>query len=110
MTGTKMIKNIFSYLPVNLPDEMNEVLIENRNVRIERIVSRGHKSPPDFWYDQECDEFVLLIRGKAKLRFEGEQGIISMKAGDYCIIPAHRRHRIEMTSPEEDTIWLAVHY
>ncbi|MFC1485671.1 cupin domain-containing protein [Candidatus Latescibacterota bacterium] len=105
-----MIKNIFSDISDNLPDELIEVISENQNIKIERIVSRGQKSLHDFWYDQDKNEFVFLVRGEAKLRFEDEDKIVLMKEGDYVIIKAHKRHRVEWTSPEEDTIWLSVHY
>lgn len=106
----KIIKNIFSDISDNLPDELIEVISENQNVKIERIVSRGHKSSHDFWYDQDKNEFVFLVCGEAKLRFEDADKIIQMKKGDYLIITAHKRHRIEWTSQEEDTIWLSIHY
>ena len=104
------MKNIFSDIPDSLPDELIEVISENQDVKIERIVSRGHKSPYDFWYDQDKNEFVFLVCGEARLRFEKEVEFVQMKKGDYLIIPAHKRHRIEWTSPNEDTVWLTVHY
>lgn len=104
------MKNIFSDIPDNLPDELIELISENQDVKIERIVSRGHKSPHGFWYDQDKNEFVFLICGEARLRFENEVEFVQMKKGDYLIIPAHKRHRIEWTSPNEDTVWLTVHY
>ena len=105
-----MMKNIFSDIPDNLPDELFEVISENQDVKIERIVSRGHKSPNDNWYDQDKNEFIFLVCGEARLRFENEVEFVQMKKGDYLIIPAHKRHRIEWTSPNEDTVWLTVHY
>ena len=77
-------------------------------VRIERIVSHGHSSPEGFWYDQDQHEFVVLLQGAARLRFE--VGVIEMQPGSFIDIPAHQRHRVEWTSPDEPTIWLAVHY
>ena len=105
-----MMKNIFSDIPDNLPDELIELIAENHDVTIERIVSRGHISPHDFWYDQDKNEFVFLVCGEARLRFEEKEEFVQMKKGDYIIIPAHKRHRVEWTSPDEDTVWLAVHY
>ena len=104
------MNNIFSDIPDNLPDELIEIIAENQDVSIERIVSRGHTSPADFWYDQDRNEFVFLVCGEARLRFEKKEEIVHMKAGDYIIIPAHERHRVVWTSPDEDTVWLAVHY
>ena len=100
--------NLFADLPQHLPDEIFATLLETANVRIERIVSHGHVSPPDFWYDQEESEIVLLVQGAARLRFEDE--VIEMKAGDFINISAHRKHRVEWTTQDEKTIWLAVFY
>ena len=105
-----MKKNIYSNIPEDLPDELIDILIENKDVTIERIVSRGHTSPHDFWYDQDKNEFVLLVSGEAKLRFEDSEECIRMKKGDYCLIPAHKRHRVEWTVPYENTVWLTVHF
>ncbi|MBN1290194.1 MAG: cupin domain-containing protein [Candidatus Latescibacteria bacterium] len=104
------MNNLFADIPKNLPDELTEIIATSNHVRIERIVSLGHASPSDFWYDQDENEFVLVIAGEAQLRFENKKGLVGMEAGNYCIIPAHERHRVEWTSPDEDTIWLAVFY
>ncbi|MBI3822572.1 MAG: cupin domain-containing protein [Planctomycetes bacterium] len=83
-------------------------LLDAANVRIERIASHGHASPDDFWYDQDQHEWVALLKGAARLRFD--DGTVEMKPGDCINIPAHKRHRVEWTTPEEPTIWLAVLY
>lgn len=100
--------NLFSNIPANLPDELMETLLQTDSVRIERIVSQGHTSREGFWYDQDQSEWVVVLKGAAKLRFEDE--VIDMKPGDFINIPAHRKHQVEWTSPDEATIWLAVHY
>ena len=100
--------NLFSKIPTDLPEELIEILHDANNFRIERIVSHGHASPDDFWYDQERHEWVVLLKGAAKLQFEDDT--VEMKPGDFINIPAHKRHRIEWTTPDEPTIWLAVHY
>ena len=102
--------NIFSDIPASLPDELLEIIAGNDTVRIERIISRGHTSPDDFWYDQEHNEFVLLVSGEAELRIEDRDDPVRLKRGDYLVIPAHIKHRVEWTSPDEDTVWLAVLY
>ena len=104
------MNNLFADIPKNLPDELTEIIATNDHIRVERIVSRGHSSPSDFWYDQDENEFVLVVAGEAQLRFENKKELVGMDPGDYCIIPAHERHRVEWTSPDEDTIWLAVFY
>ena len=101
--------NLLCDLPADLPDELQQTILTAGAMRIERIVSRGHASPPGFWYDQDQHEWVLLLAGAARVQFEGEEAI-EMRAGDYVNIPAHRRHRVEWTLPDEPTVWLAIHY
>ncbi len=100
--------NRYATLPAQLPDEVVQTLHSTEHLRIERIVSQGHASPPDFWYDQAEHEWVLLIQGAARLRLDDE--VVELKPGDFLDIPAHRRHRVEWTSPDQQTIWLAIHY
>lgn len=95
-------------LPGRQPEEQVDTLVAGGAVRIERIVSTGQSSPPGFWYDQPGDEFVVLICGSARLRFEAYE--IEMKPGDWIEIPAHMRHRVETTQAEPPTVWLAIHY
>ena len=102
------LTNIFAKTPGTLPDELLQTLVAGASCRIERIVSKGHASPPGFWYDPKQNEWVLLVKGAARLRFENE--LIEMKPGDFMNIPAHRKHRVEWTTPDEPTIWLAVFY
>ena len=103
------MNNIFEAIPEELPEELFESLVDNGAVRIERIVSRGHASPPSGWYDQAQNEWVIVLKGRAVIAFEqGET--VTLKAGDFLAIPARSRHRVEWTSQDGDTIWLAVHY
>jgi cupin 2 domain-containing protein len=102
--------NLFSALPATLPEELVETLAEGKHVRIERIVSTGQASPEGFWYDQEESEWVVVLKGEAKLLFEGDAQPIHLRAGDHVSIPAHRRHRVEWTTHSEPTVWLAVFY
>jgi len=100
--------NLFD-LPAELPSgELVEVILARPGLRIERIVSHGQSSPPGFWYDQSEHEWVMLLKGFARLRFEDR--VIELKAGDQLNIPANCRHRVEWTMPNEPTIWLAVFY
>jgi cupin 2 domain-containing protein len=103
------LTNLFAGIPDDLPEELVETLHSTPGVRIERIVSRGHASPEGFWYDQEQAEWVLLVSGAARLRFEGE-GPLDLSPGSFVSIPAHRRHRVDWTDPARPTVWLAVHY
>ncbi len=102
------IGNLLTDLPARLPEELTETLAENRHVRIERIISHGHTSPAAFWYDQDQHEWIIVLQGAARLRFEDQT--IEMKPSDFVNIPAHKKHRVEWTTPDERTIWLAVHY
>ena len=60
--------NIYHGIPADIPDEIAESLLSRASLRIERIVSRGHHSPPDFWYDQEEHEWILVLSGMARLQ------------------------------------------
>ena len=100
--------NIFTELPRDLPEELFSTLLQTPGIRIERIFSKGHCSPPGFWYDQDQSEWVLVLEGAARLEFEDRT--VEMKPGDYLDIPAHKKHRVAWTTPDEPTIWLAVHY
>lgn len=100
------IKNIFSNISEAGEEEQFSLLAKSPNCRIDRIVSSGHSSPKGFWYDQENDEFVLLLQGEAVLEFEDRQ--VTLKAGDYLNIPKNCKHRLESTSIDPVCIWLCV--
>ena len=104
------IKNIFSDIQKHVPDEILENILQTDQFKIERIISRGHSTADGKWYDQDKNEWVMVLKGSAGLLFEGNDKAVIMKTGDYINIPAHRKHRVEWTEPEEETIWLAVHY
>jgi len=101
--------NILSPLPAKAADETITALLTTPNVRIERIVSHGHCSPEGFWYDQDTAEWVVVVKGKAELLFEGESAPRMLTPGDYVEIPPHARHRVTATDPDGPTVWLAVH-
>ena len=100
--------NLFAAIPASLPVELVETLLQGEQVRLERIVSLGHASPPGFWYSQEQHEWVLLLQGAARLQFEEE--LMDLQPGDFVNIRAHRKHRVEWTASTEVTIWLALFY
>ena len=102
--------NLFEGLPRSLPDELTDVLVRSETVRVERIVSTGHRSPELFWYDQDENEWVVVLKGEATLRFEGQEELRRLGPGDHVTIPAHCRHRVESTASGEPTVWLAVFY
>jgi cupin 2 domain-containing protein len=102
--------NIHSGIPERFPEEIFETLIHSGRVSIQRIISDSHCSPDSFWYDQDQGEWVMLLQGSAGLKFEEKEEIVLLKPGDWVDIPAHARHRVEWTDPNEKTVWLAVFY
>jgi cupin 2 domain-containing protein len=102
--------NLFDDIPAVLPRELVDTLLETSNLRLERIVSSGHASPTGFWYDQEQSEWVLVVAGAARLRFEDRAEAVELRPGFFLNIAAHRRHRVEWTDPDQPTVWLAIHY
>ena len=105
-----MTGNIFANVAHRLADEQIVELLSARNVTIERIVSTGHATAPDEWYDQDRAEWVLLLSGSAGLIFEGETEPLVLEPGNYVHIDAHVRHRVAWTDQSVPTVWLAIHY
>jgi cupin 2 domain-containing protein len=101
--------NLFADIPDELPEELFETLVQTEDVQIERIVSRGHTSPDDGWYDQHRNEFVLLLKGAARLEFEDGR-LVNLGPGDWLEIPAHVKHRVIWTEEKAETVWLGIHY
>lgn len=104
------MKNIYKTEGKPLEEELIEELVAKGSFRLERIISRGHTTPEGEWFDQNRDEWVVLLKGGAVLNIEGKDDTLEMKPGDYIHIPAHIRHRVEWTDPEKETVWLALHY
>lgn len=101
--------NIFE-LPSSLPsEELFEALVSTEELLIERIISTGQSTSEGEWYDQARDEWVILLQGTARLIYEDGTSI-SLKKGDYLLIKAHQRHRVDYTSSQPPCVWLAVHY
>jgi cupin 2 domain-containing protein len=110
MSPMNFLKNLFADIPFSQQDEILETILQSPGFRLERIVSRGHQSPPDFWYDQDENEWVILLKGRAGLHFEGREDVLVMNPGDHIHIDRHQRHRVEWTDPDQETVWLALHY
>ena len=100
--------NLFQDIPDHLDQELVEKLLAHDSFRIERIVSRGHASLPEFWYDHDEHEWVAVLTGKAQLQIEGEENPVTLGPGDTYDLPAHTKHRVAWTESNHDTIWLAV--
>ena len=103
-------RNLYAHLPDDRSSEHFDTLTSSDAVQVERIVSYGQCSPEGFWYDQDHDEWVLVLRGQAELEVEGLPASVVLGPGDFIDLPAHTRHRVAWTSRDEPTIWLAVHY
>lgn len=103
-----LFANLFAEVPASLPAERFDDLLVRPGVRIERIVSTGHASPPDRWQQQGWDEWVLLVAGAATVEIAGE-GAQRLMRGDHLLIPAGTRHRVAWTDRDRPTVWLAVH-
>jgi len=108
MEGKK--SSIFDGVPPIFTGEWVERIAGKKGVRIERIVSTGQTTPEGHWYDQETDEWVLVVAGAARLRIEGEATDRELGEGDWIFLPAHCRHRVTWTRAEPPTVWLAVHF
>ncbi|MDO8941001.1 MAG: phosphoribosylaminoimidazole carboxylase [Methylicorpusculum sp.] len=102
--------NIFANIPSDIPEEIIENLVNNDIIRIERIISKGHITPYEQWYDQSHDEWILILQGQALLGYKEPDQAIKLVQGDHLLIPAHQKHRVEWTKPDELTIWLAIHW
>ncbi len=109
-SGGNAPDNLFAPVPERLADEQVVALVARPAVRIERIVSTGQASPPDFWYDQDWDEWVVLLAGEAAVAFAGEPAPRRLAPGSHLHIPAHVRHRVAWTSATPPAVWLAVHW
>lgn len=105
-----MTGNLLSKLPPLSPAEIIEPLLEASGIRLERIVSTGQATPAGEWLVQDWDEWVVLLAGEAKLMIEGESVSRELKPDDWIAIPAGVRHRVESTSQDPPTVWLALHY
>jgi cupin 2 domain-containing protein len=103
------MNNIFASIPGNLSTEIIEQIVVSDRVKIERIISKGHCSPESGCYDQDNNEWVIVLKGEAILSFADESSV-TLKAGDYLNIPVHKKHKVTWTAPDIETIWLAVHY
>ena len=87
--------------------EVSELLLQRPGIRMERILSAGQASPPGFWYDQAEDEWVAVLQGVGVLQWEDGR-LTELRSGDWILIPAHQKHRVERTSVEPPCIWLAL--
>lgn len=104
------MKNLFQDIPEALGVEIFETLVHDNSLKIERIVSMGQKTPEGDWLSSSQNEWVLLLKGSAKLSLEGKEALVELNPGDNLLIPAFLKHRVEWTDVNGPTLWLAVHY
>jgi cupin 2 domain-containing protein len=102
--------SLFS-IPAGLPrlEEFSEILARSGDVVVERIISHGHTTPSGEWFDQDHGEWVALLQGHARLVFN-DGSVLDMHAGDWTIIQAHQRHRVEATTIDPPCVWIAIHF
>lgn len=105
-----MLKNIYDFtkVPAKSDEELFESIFDSRNVLIERIVSTGQVTPDGIWLEEDYDEWVILLQGNSKIKFD-EGKTIEMEKGDYIVIPANTKHKVIHTSEIPYCIWLAIH-
>lgn len=100
--------NIFNIETLPNESELFDIIFQDRSIKIERILSKGHITKGEEWYNQDTDEWVILIQGEAEIEFENKK-IKKLIAGDYLFIPAHQKHKVIYTSTNPMCIWIAVH-
>lgn len=105
-----IVANFKSDIPEFIPQELFDLILSEKGVKIERIVSKGQCSAMDDWYDQDQSEWVLLVSGAAVLEFQDPSQKVSLQTGDYLLIPPHKKHRVDWTDPDQETLWLAVFF
>ena len=99
--------NVYQCSAGPLSEEQEEILAQGESLRVERIVSTGQVSPPSFWYDQEEDEWLVLLRGEGRVAYpDGKED--RLLPGDTLFLPAHRKHRVSYTSAQPPAVWLCV--
>ncbi len=101
-------KNIFGNIPGKLSKELSNKILSKKDIKIVRIISKKHITPKGKWYNQSKNEFVLLLKGSAKLTFikDNKTKTLKMKKGDYINIPSHLKHRVDKT--DKETVWLTI--
>lgn len=99
--------NLFAHFDPNTEEEKVDIMYRNAHARVERIVSSGQVSPAGFWYEQDEDEWVLVLQGEGRIQYEkGNEAVL--RTGDCILLPAGKRHRVSYTSQNPPCIWLCV--
>ncbi|WP_150467014.1 cupin domain-containing protein [Francisella sp. SYW-9] len=98
--------NIFSISNDFCDDEIFINLLNHKDVQIEKIISYGQVTDIDKPYIQNHDEWVLILKGGAKLVLENKE--YNLGEGEYLLIPRNTKHWVTYTA--NPTIWLAIHF
>lgn len=88
------------------PELFQTLALGSGPLRIERIVSNGQVTPEGEWYDQEWDEWVVVLEGEARLGYEDGRET-TLGRGESLFLPRRLKHRVTYTS--SPCLWLAVH-
>ena len=104
------IEKVLACLPDCSQEEIFTSLLKTDHFHLERIVSAGQITPPGEWLTQERQEWVMVLKGRARLRFKEPDRLHALEAGDAVLIPAGCSHRVDWTDPAQKTVWLALHY
>ncbi|MDR6677856.1 cupin domain-containing protein [Pseudomonas oryzihabitans] len=100
--------NLLNDLPDAALAEVFTPLLSRPGCRIERIVSQGQSTPAYEPYRQAHDEWVVLLKGAARVALEGRE--VTLQPGDTLFIPAHTEHWVTFTDPVVASVWLAIHF
>ena len=84
-------------------EHVETLLHMGEQVRIEQILSGVVDEPVD--YDQDHDEWVVLLEGTAELEVNGET--LFLEQGDWVLLSRRTPHRLIRTT--QGANWLAVH-
>jgi len=100
--------NLFNDLPDAASAEVFTPLLSRPGCRIERILSQGQSTPPHEPYRQPHDEWVVLLKGAARVALDGRE--VTLQPGDTLFIPAHTEHWVTFTDHTVTSVWLAIHF
>jgi len=104
---SEKLDNVFIAAGWDKVKEYYETLVERPGFRVERIMSAGHTSPAEGWYEQNENETVVLLKGHAVLEFENDRKV-EMNVGDMLTIQQYEKHKVAYTSKNPECVWLAV--
>ncbi|MBK6506396.1 MAG: cupin domain-containing protein [Ignavibacteria bacterium] len=102
--------NIFENAEAEKKDfEIFEALAESDHALVERIISSGQKTPDGQWLQQDRNEWVMLLKGNARISF-ADGFDFELNPGDHLFIPRDKKHRVTHTSADPECIWIAFHF